>query len=141
MHHIEKLSSHDEVADNVVPTWDISPGRTVSYPQVIGSLMYAMLGSCPDLAYSFGVLGCFAANPKAIHWCAAKRVLLYLSGTKSLRLCYNGGDVNIDMNFLVIATPTGLAIRTRHDRHPDTSLLQIAALLAGAANANQWWHC
>ena len=35
----------------------------VPYQSLIGSLMYAMLGTRPDIAYAVGALSKFAANP------------------------------------------------------------------------------
>jgi hypothetical protein len=42
-------------------------GHWVSYRTVVGSLMYAMLGTRPDLAYVVGVLGRYSATPKEAH--------------------------------------------------------------------------
>ena len=50
-------------------------GKLVSYLTVIGSLMYAMLGTWPNLAYTIGVLSHFSAAPMKAHWDAAKRML------------------------------------------------------------------
>lgn len=47
-------------------------GPIVSYQSVIGSTMYAMLGTRPDLAHAVGVLGRYSANPKHCHWESAK---------------------------------------------------------------------
>ena len=56
-----------------------------SYPyrEVIGSLMFIMLGTRPDIAYAVSFLGRFVKNPSLIHWKAVKRVLRYLQETKS----------------------------------------------------------
>ncbi|GMG17630.1 unnamed protein product [Phytophthora fragariaefolia] len=55
---------------------DVMSGKP--YRAVIGSLMYLMLGTRPDLAYL--VRGCsqFPENPGILHWRAAKRGLRYL---------------------------------------------------------------
>jgi hypothetical protein len=74
-------------------------GREVSYLTVIGSLMYAMLGTRPDLAFTVGVLSRFSAAPTVAHWEAAKRTLRYLKATKDLELVYDGSDVSLDMDF------------------------------------------
>src|SRR6266478_4175356 len=51
-----------------------------SYPylQVIGSIMYAMLGTRPDIAYAVSTLSCFASRPGSPHVCALKHLLRYL---------------------------------------------------------------
>ncbi len=60
------------------------------YREAIGSLMYLMIGSRPDIAYSVGKLARFCENPKVKHWVALKRVLRYVRGTSAMGLCYDG---------------------------------------------------
>jgi hypothetical protein len=45
----------------------------VSYRSIIGSLMYAMLGTRPDLATSVSLLSRYQSKPYADHWKATKR--------------------------------------------------------------------
>ena len=69
----------------------------VPYREAIGSLMYLMIGSRPDIAYSVGKLARFCANPKVKHWTAVKRVLRYVRGTSKMGLCYDGlRDGNVE---------------------------------------------
>ncbi|GAA5832303.1 hypothetical protein JCM3770_000536, partial [Rhodotorula araucariae] len=58
-----------------------SPSFRRRYLQAVGSLMYAMLGTRPDLAHAVGVLGRHANRPDDSHWAAAVRVCQYLKGT------------------------------------------------------------
>ncbi|GMF35414.1 unnamed protein product [Phytophthora fragariaefolia] len=51
------------------------------YRAVIGSLMYLMLGTRPDLAYLVRECSQFLKNPGILHWRAAKRGLRYLKET------------------------------------------------------------
>ena len=60
------------------------------YQSMLGLLMYAMIGTRPDLAFSVGALSKHAATPGAEHFRAMKRVYRYLQGTKDLRLTYRG---------------------------------------------------
>ncbi len=46
----------------------------VSYQQVMGSLMYAMLCTRPDLAYPISVVSQHMANPSLEHWIVVKRI-------------------------------------------------------------------
>ncbi|SGY57265.1 BQ5605_C006g04249 [Microbotryum silenes-dioicae] len=48
------------------------------YLQAIGSLMYAALGTRPDLAYAVSYLARFAKEPGPTHWTAIKHVLRYI---------------------------------------------------------------
>ncbi|GAA5871005.1 hypothetical protein JCM3774_003501 [Rhodotorula dairenensis] len=58
-----------------------TPAFRSRYLQAVGSLMYAMLGTRPDLCYAVGVLSRHAARPDNSHWAAVIRVLAYIKGT------------------------------------------------------------
>ncbi|CAI7809046.1 unnamed protein product, partial [Closterium sp. NIES-53] len=62
------------------------------YSELVGSLMYAMMCTRPDLAYPVSVLSRYVApgHFTDLHWKAAKRVLRYLQGTKSHVLTLGG---------------------------------------------------
>lgn len=66
-----------------------------SCSQIIGSLMYAATATRPDVAYAISTLTRFMADPHPIHWDAAKRVLLYLKGTKDLCLTFGLNDSSL----------------------------------------------
>ena len=53
---------------------------------VIGSLMYLMVCTRPDLAFVLSALSRHLKDPRKKHMQAAKRVLRYLKGTKSMSL-------------------------------------------------------
>ena len=71
---------------NDEPVEDVIPAVRQLYQSKIGSLMYLMLGTRPDLAYSIGKLASFSSNPSSHHIHALDRVLLYLHGSVSLHL-------------------------------------------------------
>ena len=54
------------------------------YQQMIGTLLYAALGTRPDIAYAVTRLSRYNQNPRAEHINYAKYVLKYLVGTKDL---------------------------------------------------------
>jgi len=58
------------------------------YQAIIGSLMYAMLCTRPDIAYAVQQLSQFASKPTNAHFQAAKRVLRYLQGSHNVGLIY-----------------------------------------------------
>lgn len=58
------------------------------YQEAIGSLMYAMLCTRPDIAYAVKTLSRFASNPMKTHWTAVTRVFKYLKGTINATLVY-----------------------------------------------------
>ncbi len=71
-------------------TDDIAKMRDIPYHEAIGSLMYASLGTRPDISFAVQSLSRFTVNPGIIHWEAVKRVFRYLKGTPKLWLSYGG---------------------------------------------------
>src|SRR5438046_10304293 len=60
------------------------------YQSMVGSQMYAMLATRPDLAQSIQQISQFAQKPTTIHEKAAKQGLRYLKGTVNEGITYNG---------------------------------------------------
>jgi hypothetical protein len=65
----------------------------VPYESAVGSLMYAMICTRPEIAHTMGVLSRYMSKPKKEHWTIVKRVFRYLRGNDSYRLCYQGRPV------------------------------------------------
>jgi ATP-binding cassette subfamily B (MDR/TAP) protein 1 len=65
----------------------------VPYASAVGSLMYAMVNTRPDIAHAVGVVSRFMANPGKEHWEAVKWILRYLRGTSDSALCFGGSDI------------------------------------------------
>jgi hypothetical protein len=63
------------------------------YQAMVGSLMYAMLCTRPDLAYAIQQLSQFNANPTNAHFQAAKRNFRYLHGSQTTGLTYCNDDI------------------------------------------------
>jgi len=51
------------------------------YQAVVGSLMYAALGTWPDITYAVAALSRYHSQPLTSHMTTAKRVLQYLQST------------------------------------------------------------
>ena len=83
--------------DDCPPTPSATPvtinGHT--YASVVGAVMYAMLGTRPDLAYSVGCLSRFNSNPGETHVTALKHVLRYLAGTTDYQLVYGSSSTSV----------------------------------------------
>ena len=58
------------------------------YQAIVGSLMYLVIGSRPDLAFTVTLLSQFSSCPNESHLKAAKRTLRYLAGTFDWDLFY-----------------------------------------------------
>ena len=58
----------------------------VPYRSAVGSLMYIMLGTRPDLSYAVGRVSRYLEKPEKLHWAAVKRIFRYLKGTADVGL-------------------------------------------------------
>lgn len=59
------------------------------YKQLIGCIMYAMIGTRPDLCYSVSYFSRFQSHPTELHWKHLKRVLRYIKGTINYKLHFS----------------------------------------------------
>lgn len=70
--------------------YEPDPELKLQYARAIGCLMYAMLGTRPDIAFPVSFLSRHLARPTPEHMDAVKRVFRYLKGTTELELVYRG---------------------------------------------------
>eukprot|EP00253_Pinus_taeda_P022625 PITA_22625 len=84
------LATHFKLSTELCPRDDNEKEEMskIPYASIIGSLMYAMVCTRPDIAYSVGVVSRFLANPRKQHWQAVKWILRYLKGTSHYCLCF-----------------------------------------------------
>lgn len=61
----------------------------VPYASCIGSLMYSMVCTRPDLAYALSVVSRFISNPGDEHWKALKWIMRYVKGSLDIGLVYS----------------------------------------------------
>ena len=62
----------------------------IPYALAIGSIMYAMLCTRPDVFYALSMTSRFQSDPGECHWIAVKNILKYLRRTKDFFLIYGG---------------------------------------------------
>jgi len=62
------------------------------FQTVIGSLLYLMLGTRPNIAFAVTHLSCHAVNPSQDHLNKALYICCYLIGMSTYSLVYNGGS-------------------------------------------------
>jgi len=86
------------VEDGEKPYLDIS-----NYQKAIGSVLYAALGTRPDITYAITVLGRYAAKPSVFHWVAVKHLLRYLRGTSNYKLTIYDPDRSPESSILCYA--------------------------------------
>ena len=58
----------------------------IPYSCVVGSVMYAMVCSRPDIAQAVSMVSRYMSNPSKGHWEAPKWLLRYLKGTSNVCL-------------------------------------------------------
>ena len=68
--------------------------RRVPYAFAVGSLMYALLCTRPDICYAIGIVSRYQSNPGLAHWIAVKHILKYLRRMRNYMLVYSSGDLN-----------------------------------------------
>lgn len=78
-----KLTRHE------TPDPDVN---TREYQSRIGSVMYAMLGTRPDISFAITILSQYSSNPGEGHWAAINRLLRYRNATKRFKLVYDGNS-------------------------------------------------
>ncbi|KAH9723681.1 hypothetical protein KPL70_007198 [Citrus sinensis] len=69
---------------------EIERMRRVSYADVVGSLMYVMLCTRPDICFAVGMVSRYQFNPGPQYWTAVKHIMKYLKRTKNYMLVYPG---------------------------------------------------
>ena len=96
------LTAHFRLSSTLSPQSDddVAYMSQVPYSSVVGSLMYAMVCSCPDLSYAISI---YMANPGKEHRKIVEWIFKYLCGTTNVCLHFRrirGGVVGyVDSNF------------------------------------------
>ncbi|KAG8502779.1 hypothetical protein CXB51_000565 [Gossypium anomalum] len=82
------LAAHFRLSSALSPQSDdeIEYMSHVPYSSAVGSLMYAMVCSRPDLSYAVSAVSRYMANPGKEHWKAVQWILRYLRGTTDVCL-------------------------------------------------------
>ena len=67
--------------------------KSVPYASIVGSLMYMVLCTIPDIYYSVGIMSRYQSNPSREHWTAVKHILKYLRKMRDYILVYHGDEL------------------------------------------------
>nr|GEV45479.1 ribonuclease H-like domain-containing protein [Tanacetum cinerariifolium] len=70
--------------------------QNVPYASTVGSIMYVVRCTRPDVAFAQNITSRFQQNPGDIHWTTVKNILKYLRNTKDMFLVY-GGDLKREL--------------------------------------------
>lgn len=84
------LASHFKLSTAHSPstTKEKEDMQKVPYASAVGSLMYAMVCTRPDIAYAVGAVSRFLSKPGKEHWNAVKWIMRYLRGTSKMSICF-----------------------------------------------------
>jgi transposase InsO family protein len=72
---------------------DLDGDAKARFGTAIGSLMYLMVGTRPDIAFALGTLSRFTSRPQSHHQAALQRLLRYVKATQSYRITYRSGQL------------------------------------------------
>jgi hypothetical protein len=72
------------------PSYKTDPVFYKIYSSTIGSFIYIILGTRPDIAYIISVISRFSANPAEIYINVIKRVFRYLKDTLFINFVFRG---------------------------------------------------
>ena len=67
----------------------------ILYASVVGSIMYVMICTKSNIAYSLGVVSRYESDPKENYWKVVKTILKYLRNTKDHWLVYGESDLKL----------------------------------------------
>ena len=67
------------------------------YREAIGSQIYAMTATRPDISWIISELAQYAQNPTEDHWTAVKHVLRYIKGTLNYTLSFTKSKDGLDL--------------------------------------------
>jgi hypothetical protein len=64
----------------------------VPYASAVGSIMYTMICTCPNVSYALSIASRYQADLGESHWTLVKNILKYLRRTKDVFLIYGGEE-------------------------------------------------
>ena len=104
--------------ESVSPDMAINPELQRCYQMIIGSLLYLMIGTRPDIAFAVIKLAQFTACPSEEHFNKALYICHYLRGTSKTILLMMVLQVKVSLDALTLI---GHLIPTTNDPKQDTS--------------------
>ncbi|XP_073154150.1 secreted RxLR effector protein 161-like [Henckelia pumila] len=63
--------------------------RNIPYSNAVGSIMYLMVSTRPNISYVLGLVSRFMSKPSREHWQAVNLLFRYLKGPSNLKLVYS----------------------------------------------------
>ncbi|WMV36884.1 hypothetical protein MTR67_030269 [Solanum verrucosum] len=88
------LASHFKLSELQMPQSmdEVEHMSKVPYASTVGSIMYAMVCTHPDIAQSVSLVSRYMTNPGKKHWEAVKWILRYLKGASDVGLTFRKSE-------------------------------------------------
>ena len=102
--------------------------KVIPCASAIGSIMYAILCTRPNVCLAISIAGRYFSNPGVEHWTVVKNILKYLKRTNDMFLVY-GGEKELVVNGYVDAS---------FDTDPDDSNSQTGYVFLLNGGAVSW---
>ena len=111
--------------------------KKVPYASAVGSSMYGMVCTRPDIGYVFGVVSRYMSNPGREHWVTMKWIFRYLKGTSSV--CLRFGSCK---HLLEGYTDSDMSIDVDTSRSTSRYVMTNAGgLFRGSRGCRRLWRC
>jgi len=111
-------------------TTEVTAVSAKSYPSLVGSLLWIALQTRPEISQAVSQLSRFVSNPSPAHITAAKHLLRYLNGSRTLGIHYSK---TANSTPLIYSDATWAS-----DPESSRSVQAYVILLYGGAVS---WHC
>ena len=63
---------------------EVKDMRRIPYASIVGSIMYTMLCTRPNICYALGIVSRYQSNLGYEHWTTVKNILKYLQRTRAI---------------------------------------------------------
>nr|GFB78861.1 hypothetical protein [Tanacetum cinerariifolium] len=78
--------------------------KKVPYASAVGSIMYAVRYTRPDVVFAQNLVSQYQQNPGKLYWVAVKHILKYLRNIRDMFLVY-GGKPDTELDVIVVIHP------------------------------------
>ncbi|KAL2253135.1 UNVERIFIED_CONTAM: Retrovirus-related Pol polyprotein from transposon TNT 1-94 [Sesamum indicum] len=97
------LTAHFQLSKDLCPKTESEKDKmkNVPYSNAIGSVMYLMVSTRPDIAYAVSCLSRYMSNPGTSHWEAVKYLFRYLNGTKNVGITFSKNSDDVELKGFV----------------------------------------
>ncbi|GJX27041.1 hypothetical protein Tco_0233337 [Tanacetum coccineum] len=109
----------------------------VSYASVVGSIMYVVICTRPDVTFAQNITSGFQQNPRDLHWTDVRNILKYLWNTKLIILVY-GGNIKRELK-VTCYTDVVYLIDAGDSNIIATSSIEVEYMVALEASKEAVW--